>query len=114
MNESRLENIKKKIEDTIHIPVLLNEVIENLDLNKDDVVIDGTLGGGGYAERICESIRKGILIGFDQDVDAIERVQKKIRNCKKCLCEKKFINNNFRNLDNVLVDLKIKRVENCF
>ena len=86
--------------ETKHIPVLLNEIIENLNLKKGDIVIDGTLGGGGYAKEICKIIGKdGLLIGFDQDVDAVKRVERRLEDCKDCLCKKKLINENFRNLD---------------
>ncbi|MBU1557608.1 16S rRNA (cytosine(1402)-N(4))-methyltransferase, partial [Patescibacteria group bacterium] len=84
----------QKAEKTVHVPVLLNEVIENLNLKKGDIVIDGTLGGGGYAKEICKIIGEaGTLVGFDQDEDAIKRAEKRLDDCKDCLCKKNLINN---------------------
>lgn len=64
-----------------HVPVLLNEVIEGLNLKPNDNVIDATLGGGGHAEKILEKIApKGILIGFDLDPEAIKIAKKNLNN----------------------------------
>ena len=55
-----------------HIPVLLNECIENLAIKPDGVYVDGTVGGGGHALRICERLSdRGTLIGIDRDKDAL-------------------------------------------
>ncbi len=51
-----------------HIPVLLHEVLEGLQLSPNSTVIDGTLGGGGHAREILKRIApRGIVIGFDRD-----------------------------------------------
>lgn len=61
-----------------HISVLLKEAIENLNLQKGDLAIDGTLGGGGHALEILKKISvTGKLIGFDLDQDAISECQQK-------------------------------------
>ena len=102
----------KKVEKTVHTPVLLNEVIENLSLNKNDFVVDGTLGGGGYAREICKIIgSQGFLVGLDCDEDALIRSRIKLRDCEGCYCRKKFFNQNFKDLDKVLNELKILKVQ---
>ncbi len=54
-----------------HIPVLLNEVIENLNIKPDGIYVDCTFGGGGHAKAILQKLGKGgKLVAFDQDVDA--------------------------------------------
>lgn len=54
-----------------HVPVLLNEVIENLHINPSGIYVDCTFGGGGHAKAILEKLDpKGKLIAFDQDADA--------------------------------------------
>ncbi|MBU4536825.1 16S rRNA (cytosine(1402)-N(4))-methyltransferase RsmH [Patescibacteria group bacterium] len=96
---------------TIHKPVLLKEVIEGLDIQVNDVVLDGTVGGGGYLMSICSRLGKeGVLIGLDQDNSALERVQEKLSS-KKDLCKIHLVNSNFRNLDSVLKDLNLEKVD---
>lgn len=54
-----------------HIPVLLNEVIEHLQINPSGIYVDCTFGGGGHSRAILQKLNeKGRLIAFDQDVDA--------------------------------------------
>ena len=55
-----------------HIPVMAAEAVEFLDCRPGRVYVDGTLGGAGHAQAILErSAPDGILIGLDQDADAI-------------------------------------------
>lgn len=62
--------------DKYHTPVLLNEAVDALQLQPGHVIIDGTIGGGGHAREILTRISpQGVLIGFDQDRDAIEHVR---------------------------------------
>ncbi|MBN2718603.1 MAG: 16S rRNA (cytosine(1402)-N(4))-methyltransferase RsmH [Deltaproteobacteria bacterium] len=62
-----------------HKSVLLDEVISILAPHKDGVYCDGTLGGGGHAEKILEaSAPSGRLIGIDQDLDAIAAAKKRL------------------------------------
>ncbi|QDT27457.1 Ribosomal RNA small subunit methyltransferase H [Gimesia panareensis] len=52
----------------VHIPVLLREVMEQLDLSPGLVVVDGTVGAGGHSQHILKQIgAKGTLIGLDRD-----------------------------------------------
>lgn len=61
-----------------HIPVLLNEVIEGLDIKKDGIYIDCTMGGGGHSSVIASHLsEKGKLIGFDRDIEAVETCKKR-------------------------------------
>ena len=54
-----------------HIPVMLGEVLENLNIRPDGTYVDGTLGGAGHSFEIRKRLEDGMLIGFDQDDDAI-------------------------------------------
>ncbi len=93
---------------TKHIPVLLNETIKYLDIQKDDVVVDGTLGAGGHSREICSLLGKnGTLIGIDQDSDAISRAKGVLDKYK---CNVVLRNENFRNLDKILAEIGIKTV----
>lgn len=61
-------------EDVYHIPVLLKEAIAGLDIRRDGVYVDATLGGGGHSRVIVDHLSKqGHLYGIDQDSDAIAR-----------------------------------------
>lgn len=56
-----------------HTPVLLSETIESLDVKKGKKYIDATLGGGGHTRAIIE--KGGIVLGIDQDQEALEFVK---------------------------------------
>jgi 16S rRNA (cytosine1402-N4)-methyltransferase len=59
------------LEQTYHIPVLLKETIEGLNVQPDGIYVDCTFGGGGHSKAILEKLSaKGKLIAFDQDEDA--------------------------------------------
>ncbi len=79
-----------------HIPVLLQEVIEGLNLKSNYNIIDATLGGGGHAEKILEKTSpSGILIGFDLDPEAIKIAKKNLNKNKNCVI---FIQGNYKDI----------------
>ena len=56
---------------TYHVPVLLNESIDGLNIKSDGIYVDVTFGGGGHSREILRRLGpKGRLYGFDQDSDA--------------------------------------------
>lgn len=61
-----------------HIPVLKKEVIEGLNIKKDGIYLDCTLGGAGHSSEILKRLDKGLLIGFDQDLEAIEASRERL------------------------------------
>ena len=64
---------------TFHIPVMVQQVIENLITTKKGIYVDCTVGGGGHASKIMESIYpEGQLIGIDQDVEALEYARERL------------------------------------
>lgn len=86
-----------------HIPVLLNECIENLNIEPDGVYVDLTFGGGGHSKAILKKLSaKGKLFAFDQDPDAQ----------KNALADPRFvlIPQNFRFMKNYLKLNGIKQV----
>lgn len=59
-------------ENVYHIPALLNECIEGLNINPEGIYVDATFGGGGHSRAIVNNLgNKGHLYSFDQDQDAI-------------------------------------------
>ena len=57
--------------ETYHVPVLLRESIDGLDIKPDGVYVDVTFGGGGHSREILQRLgKKGHLYSFDQDEDA--------------------------------------------
>ena len=83
-----------------HIPALLDESIEGLNIRPDGVYVDVTFGGGGHSMEILKHLTTGKLIAFDQDEDAGMNAPE----------DKKFIflNQNFRFLKNNLLFIGIK------
>ncbi|HPH15778.1 MAG TPA: 16S rRNA (cytosine(1402)-N(4))-methyltransferase RsmH [Bacteroidales bacterium] len=53
-----------------HVPVLLHESVEGLNIVPNGTYVDATFGGGGHSSLILKKISKGTLFGFDQDEDA--------------------------------------------
>ncbi len=83
----------------VHLPVLLNEVIENLELKAGAIAIDGTLGFGGHARAVCEAIGpKGTLLGLDADADALAEAKE---NLAPCVAKKILVKANFRDMAKV-------------
>ena len=55
-----------------HVPVLLKECIEGLNIKPDGIYVDGTLGGAGHSSQIIKKLdASGLLIGIDRDEEAI-------------------------------------------
>ncbi len=62
-----------------HVPVLLHEAVDLLAPKAGGLYVDGTLGAGGHAAEILKrSAPDGVLIGMDQDADAVERCRKNL------------------------------------
>lgn len=78
-----------------HIPVLLNESLDGLNIRPGGVYLDLTFGGGGHSREILKRMdAEGILLGFDQDEDALANVPEDDRFI--------FVNHNFRYLRNFI------------
>ena len=66
------------MEEPKHVPVLLRECIENLNIKPDGTYLDGTLGLGGHSYEIASRLTTGRLICVDRDGTAIERAGKRL------------------------------------
>ena len=64
-----------KTAETYHIPVLLKESVDGLDIQPDGIYVDVTFGGGGHSKEILSRLGKnGHLYSFDQDADAEKNI----------------------------------------
>ena len=92
-----------------HIPVMLNEAIHYLNCRPGKTYTDCTLGGSGHAKAICERILPdGLLIGIDQDIDAITNAQKALQSYSSNI---RLFHGNFINLPQFLAQIKIDAVD---
>lgn len=67
----------EQLEHSVHVPVLMKEALEALELKSGMTVVDATLGGGSYSREIYKRIQPGgTLIAIDRDKDAIDRFRK--------------------------------------
>jgi 16S rRNA (cytosine1402-N4)-methyltransferase len=86
-----------------HIPALLKESIDGLNIRPDGIYVDVTFGGGGHSMEILKRLKTGKLIAFDQDEDAGLNVPVDNRFL--------FLNQNFRFLKNNLLFNKISSID---
>jgi len=89
-----------------HIPALLNESIDGLNIRPDGIYVDVTFGGGGHSMEILKRLKTGKLIAFDQDEDAglNAPIDKKFF----------FLDQNFRFLKNNLMFNNIVSIDGLF
>lgn len=81
-----------------HVPVMLNEVLADLDVKPDGVYLDGTAGGGGHSFEIASRLTAGgRLYALDQDPDAVAEAGKRLAGLPA-----EVIRMNFTGLDSVL------------
>ncbi len=87
-----------------HIPVLLNESVEGLNIHPQGVYVDVTYGGGGHSAEIVKRLTTGKLIAFDRDADAIRNKNTNHQNLI-------VIHNSFSNITTELNKLNISAVD---
>jgi 16S rRNA (cytosine1402-N4)-methyltransferase len=86
-----------------HIPALLNESIDGLNIRPDGIYVDVTFGGGGHSMEILKKLKTGKLVAFDQDTDAAVNAPVDDRFI--------FLDQNFRFLKNNLLFNDIKSID---
>lgn len=91
-----------------HIPVMLYECIDGLNIKKDGIYVDGTAGGAGHSKEIVKRLSSnGRLIAIDRDPDAIITAKDRLSNYKNA----QVVHSNFCDIDLVLNDLSIQGVD---
>ena len=92
-----------------HISVMPQETVSGLVTNRDGIYVDCTLGGAGHSHLIADMLsEKGRLIGIDQDESAIAAATERLRDCH---CQVSIVQNNFRNLEQVLQEQSAQQVD---
>lgn len=92
----------------LHKPVLLNETIDGLDINKDGIYVDCTLGGGGHSLEIVKRLSsEGRLIAIDKDDEALASAKNRLKEYNNIT----YIHNDFKNVIDELDNLGIKEVD---
>lgn len=92
-----------------HQSVLLKETIDGLDIQPGETFLDGTFNDGGHSIEICRALGSSVrIIGIDLDSDALAKARKRFLDepCRISLHEE-----NFRNLDKVLSEEGIEKVD---
>lgn len=91
-------------DEAYHIPVMLQECIDGLDINPSGTYVDATFGGGGHSKAILDMLSEdGRLIAFDQDSDAAENAIEDPRFS--------FVPQNFRFMKNHLKAMRLLPVD---
>ena len=91
-----------------HKPVLLKECIEGLNIKKDGIYVDGTLGGAGHSKEILRNLsEKGILLGIDRDEEALNAAKQNLKEFKNV----KYIHGNHDDIKEILEDIGIDKVD---
>lgn len=92
-----------------HVSVMPEEAVRHLDCRPGKIIVDGTLGGAGHARAILERILPGgLLIGLDQDEDAVTHAESIF---KPFAGNTRLVRSNFADLDSVLSGLHIEAVD---
>lgn len=91
-----------------HKSILLKECIENLNIKKDGIYIDGTLGGGGHTYSILKTLdNTGLVIGIDRDKDALNAATNRLKEFSNF----KTVHDNNSNILKILRELNIEKID---
>ena len=91
-----------------HIPVMLEECLDGLNLKDNGVYVDATIGGAGHSIEILKRTKNTYLVGIDQDEEAIEASGNRLKEYSGRFT---LVHDNFKNLPQILEKLNIKEVD---
>ena len=91
-----------------HIPVLLEDCIECLNIKEGGVYVDGTLGGGGHSSCVLKRLNNtGRLIGIDRDSEALLHTSERLKKYSNVT----YVKDKHENIKNILLELGIDKVD---
>lgn len=91
-----------------HKPVLLEECINGLNIKKDGIYVDGTLGGAGHSKKILETLDgTGRLIGIDRDEEALKAARQNLQDYNNV----NYIHGNHDDIKHILKKIEILKVD---
>lgn len=91
-----------------HIPVMLKECIDGLNINPDGIYVDGTIGGAGHSKEIAKRLSPaGTLIGIDRDEEALEAAKENLKDYSNV----KYVHGNHDEIREILNDLGVEKVD---
>ncbi len=91
-----------------HVPIMLSQCMEGLNVKEDGIYLDGTLGGGGHSEAILQRLTSGKLIATDLDREAIAAASERLERFGDRFCP---VQSNFKNFRDVLDEKGIDKVD---
>jgi len=109
INDTKENNEQQVRNDTVHISVLLHEVIEGLDLKAGETFVDMTVNGGGHSAAVAPILgTSGVVVGIDADPSAVVRAGEKL---KSFPVKVHLVADNFRNVKTILAGLGIEKAD---
>lgn len=90
----------------VHKSVLLDEVLQNLDIKKDGIYVDGTAGGAGHSKEIAKRLESGMLYAFDRDPDAVAVATERLQGLPA-----KVIHSNYADMSSKLAEFGVSEVD---
>ena len=91
----------------IHVPVLLEESLEGLNIRGGGVYVDATLGGGGHSRKIAERLAGGLLVSLDRDTGAVEGFRREMEGRE----DVKVVRASFADIGRVCGELGIEEID---
>lgn len=90
-----------------HVPVLLAETVDGLNIRENGIYADGTAGGGGHSSEILNRLTTGKLICFDQDPDAIQTLTRRFSKNENAI----IVKGNFADMKDLLELRGVRRLD---
>ncbi len=88
-----------------HKPIMVNEILSGLNINPDGIYLDCTIGGAGHSKEILKRLsNKGMLIGIDKDIEAINVCKERLKDYKNVV----LVKSDFKDIESVLNKLNIE------